>query len=178
MIGALRGPFFMETRPIPSAIGYSASRCGEIISHHRLEPFALKQANHRQGYKKVCVKTPTGIKNKLVHRLVLEAWVGPCPDGCVTNHKNGNKIDNRLDNLEYCTQSENMAHAYGYGLSPKPPTKKGSECRLSKLDEHQVIALRAENDRRPGYVKRLAEKYNITPPTVSKILLRQTWRHI
>jgi hypothetical protein len=168
----------MESRPIPSAIGYSASRCGKIISYHRLEPFELKQADHRQGYKKVSLKTSAGIKNKLVHRLVLEAWVGPCPDGCVTNHKNGIKTDNRLENLEYCTQSENMAHAYGYGLSPKPPIRKGSECLLAKLDEQKVLALRAEDDRKPGYLKRLAKKYKITPSAASKILLRRTWTHI
>lgn len=178
MIGALRSPFFMESRPIPSTLGYSATQCGKIISHHRLEPFELKQANHRQGYKKVCVKTSEGVKNKLVHRLVLEAWVGPCPDGCVTNHKNGIKSDNRLENLEYCTQSENMAHSYGYGLSPKPPTARGSECRLSKLDEEKVLAMRASTDRKPGYVRRLADMYGVTPPTVSKILLRQTWTHV
>jgi hypothetical protein len=168
----------METRPIPSAIGYSATACGQIISYHRLEPFALKQVSHRQGYKKVSVKTSEGIKGRLVHRLVLEAWVGPCPDGCVTNHKNGDKTDNRLENLEYCTQSENMAHSYGYGLSPKPPTKRGSECRLSKLTEEKILAIRAEQDRKPGYAKRLAEKYGVTPPTISKILLRQTWTHV
>ena len=168
----------MEARPIPSTVGYAATACGKIISYHRLEPFELKQSNHRQGYKKVCVKTLEGIKNKLVHRLVLEAWIGPCPDGCVTNHKSGDKTDNRLENLEYCTQSENMAHSYGYGLSPKPPTKQGSACRLSKLNEEKVLAIRSSSDRKPGYLKRLAELYGITPPTVSKILLRQTWTHI
>jgi hypothetical protein len=178
MIRAPRSPFFMETRPIPSAIGYTASSCGKIISYHRLEPFELKQADHRQGYKKVSVKTTDGIKNRLVHRLVLEAWVGPCPDGCVTNHKNGIKTDNRLENLEYCTQSENMAHSYGYGLSPKPPTTRGSECRLSKLTEEKVLAIRAETDRKPGYVRRLADTHGVTPPTISKILLRHTWTHV
>jgi hypothetical protein len=178
MIGVLRNPFFMETRPIPSVIGYAASACGQIISFHRLEPFALRQANHPQGYKKVCVKTYAGIKNRLVHRLVMEAWVGPCPEGCVTNHKNGNKTDNRLENLEYCTQSENMAHSYGYGLSPKPPTKQGSDCRLSKLNEEKVLALRAETDRKPGHLQRLSDKYGITASSISKILLRRTWKHI
>lgn len=171
-------PFFMETRPIPSTIGYTASACGRILSFHRLQPFELKQSDHRQGYKKVSVKTTEGIKNRLVHRLVLEAWVGPCPEGCVTNHKNGNKTDNRLENLEYCTQSENMAHSYGYGLSPKPPTKRGSQCHLSKLTEEKVLAIRAEEDRTPGYSNRLAEKYGVTPPTISKILLRKIWAHI
>lgn len=168
----------MELRPIPSTLGYSASRCGKIISHHRLEPFELKQSNHRQGYKKVCVKTENGIKNRLVHRLILEAWVGPCPEGCVTNHRNGVKSDNCLENLEYCTQSENMVHACGYGLSPKPPITRGSECRLSKLNEKKVLAIRSSTDRKPGYVRRLADEYGITPSTVSKILLRHTWTHI
>ena len=171
-------PFFMETRPIPSTIGYTASACGRILSFHRLQPFELKQSDHRQGYKKVSVKTTEGIKNRLVHRLVLEAWVGPCPEGCVTNHKNGNKTDNRLENLEYCTQSENMAHSYGYGLSPKPPTKRGSQCHLSKLTEEKVLAIRTKKDRTPGYLKRLAGEYGVTPATVSKILLRRTWTHI
>jgi hypothetical protein len=178
MIRALRGPFFMETRPIPSTVGYAATACGQIISYHRLEPFELKQANHPQGYKKVCVKTENGIKNKLVHRLVLEAWIGPCPEGCVTNHKNGDKTDNRLQNLEYCTQRENMIHACGYGLSPKPPTTRGSACRLAKLTEEKILALRAEKDRKPGYLKRLSEQYGITPSTVSKILLRRIWTHV
>jgi hypothetical protein len=168
----------METRPIPSTIGYAASRCGKILSYHRLEPFELKQANHRQGYKAVSVKTTQGIKTRLVHRLIMEAWIGPCPEGCVTNHKNGIKQDNRLENLEYCTQSENMAHSYGYGLSPKPPTTRGSECRLSKLTEEKVLAIRASTDRKPGYLKRLAAMYEVTAPTVSKILLRHTWTHI
>jgi hypothetical protein len=168
----------MEIRKIPSTIGYAATRDGRIISYHRLEPFALKDAAHPQGYRKVQVKTPEGIKNRLVHRLVLEAWVGPCPDGCVTNHKNGDKADNCLKNLEYCTQSENMAHAYGYGLSPKPPTKRGSDCLLAKMTEEKVLELRAEIDRAPGYLKRLGIKYGLQPAAVSKILLRRTWTHV
>ena len=178
MIRALRSPFFMETRPVPSALGYAATACGQIISYHRLEPFALKQANHPQGYKKVCLKTENGIKNKLVHRLIMEAWVGPCPEGCVTNHKNGNKTDNRVENLEYCTQRENMIHSCLYGLSPKPPTTRGSECRLAKLTEEKILAMRSEVDRKPGYLKRLSELYGVTPSTVSKILRRTIWTHI
>ena len=168
----------METRPVPSALGYAATACGQIISYHRLEPFALKQANHPQGYKKVCLKTENGIKNKLVHRLIMEAWVGPCPEGCVTNHKNGNKTDNRVENLEYCTQRENMIHSCLYGLSPKPPTTRGSKCRLAKLTEEKILAMRSEVDRKPGYLKRLSELYGVTPSTISKILRRTIWTHI
>jgi hypothetical protein len=168
----------METQKIPSAIGYAATRDGQIISYHRLEPFALKDAAHPQGYRKVQVKTAEGIKNRLVHRLVLEAWVGPCPEGCVTNHKNGNKADNRLENLEYCTQSQNMAHSYANGLSPKPPIMYGEQINRAVLTAQQVLEMRAETDREEGYTHRMAAKYGVTPATVSKVLLRRTWKHV
>lgn len=167
----------METKPVSCAIGYSVSKCGTVISHHRLEPFALKPCRHPQGYLKVVLKVDGGYKNFLVHRLVMLAWVGPCPKGAVTNHINGDKTDNRLENLEYCTQSYNMAHSYATGLSPKPPTRCGENAPKAKLTEEQVIALR--NSAATGTsLKELARTFGITSPTVSKIVLRQTWRHI
>ena len=169
----------MDLRPIPSVIGYSASKNGQIISHHKLEPFALKQTNHTQGYKQVNLKTSKGFRTKLVHVLVLEAWVGPRPEKHVVNHKNGDKTDNRLDNLEYITQTENMKHSYAKGLSPKPPTRYGEDLKhLAKMTTEKVLALREETDREPGYLERLGVKYGISAATVSKILLRQTWKHI
>jgi hypothetical protein len=169
----------MELRQIPSVIGYSATKTGEIYSHHRFEPFALKQTRHVQGYKQVNLKTEKGFRTRLVHVLVLEAWVGPRPEGMVTNHKNGDKTDNRLENLEYVTQTENMKHSYAMGLSPKPPTRYGEDLKhLAKMTTEKVLALRAETDREPGYLERFAVKYGITAATVSKILLRQTWKHI
>jgi len=169
----------MDMRPIPSVIGYSATEDGQIYSHHRYEPFPLKQTSHMQGYRQVNLKTPKGFRTRLVHLLVLEAWVGPRPEGMVTNHKNGDKTDNRLENLEYVTQTENMKHSYATGLSPKPPTRYGEALKhLAKMTTEKVLALREETDRTPGYLERLGIKYGISASTVSKILLRQTWKHV
>lgn len=52
-----------------------------------------------------------------VHRLVMAAFVGPCPDGMVVCHNNGNGLDNRLDNLRYDTQSENMNDTKRHGTN-------------------------------------------------------------
>ena len=54
-------------------------------------------------------------KTRDVHRLVLEAFVGPKPDGLVTRHLNGDRLDNRLENLAYGTYSENMADNLRHG---------------------------------------------------------------
>lgn len=51
-----------------------------------------------------------------VHQLVAEAFIGPCPDGCEVNHKDGDKTNNRVSNLEYVTHRENSLHALKSGL--------------------------------------------------------------
>lgn len=58
-------------------------------------------------------------KNIFVHRAVMDAFVGPCPKGMAVNHKDGNKLNNHLDNLEYVTPKENMIHAAEHGLTAK-----------------------------------------------------------
>jgi HNH endonuclease/NUMOD4 motif len=55
-----------------------------------------------------------------VHRLVATAFMGSCPEGMEVNHKNGDKTDPRLDNLEYVTHSANVRHALRIGLSNPP----------------------------------------------------------
>lgn len=66
------------------------------------------------GYCQVAVGYPQ--KMQLIHVLVTVAFLGDCPNGKEVNHKNGDKSDNRLTNLEYVTHSENMKHAFASGL--------------------------------------------------------------
>lgn len=74
----------------------------------------LKQSSDRGGYRIVVLVKNGVLKTKTVHRLVAEAFMGKSKL-CV-NHIDGNKSNNRLENLEFVTHKENMAHATSNGL--------------------------------------------------------------
>lgn len=69
-----------------------------------------------RGYKQVRLCKDKKYKNFSVHRLVAKAFIPNTEEKEQVNHINGIKSDNRLDNLEWCTQSENQIHAYRTGL--------------------------------------------------------------
>lgn len=89
------------------------SRTGNLINNYRIQK--LRGSIDKDGYAtyRIC---ESGIKKHLKgHRLMLNAWVGE-ERNLVVNHKDGNKKNNSLDNLEWCTVAENNAHAIKTGL--------------------------------------------------------------
>ena len=99
---------------------YSVTDDGHIFSHHRdvwLKPFKVGAGYHRVGLYYLG-KT----HNRYVHRIVAEAFIGPS-NGREINHKNGDKTDNRVENLEWVTRSQNNQHKhYELGHAIKPVT--------------------------------------------------------
>lgn len=109
----------MEWRAIAGFVGYEVSRTGLVRSLDRRVPSSrgtrlsrgrlLKpQRLSRTGYMQVEL---SGAK-RAVHRLVATAFLGDPPTGYVVNHKNGDKEDNRVENLEWCTPSANVQHGF------------------------------------------------------------------
>lgn len=93
------------------------------------------------GYMQILPTINGKNRNMYVHRLVAEAFIGPCPDGHEVNHIDTNKTNNRADNLEYVTRKGNVQHAIAHGLMPqsvpKPrPPKIPKERRIYRGDEH------------------------------------------
>lgn len=110
-------------------------------------------------------------KSRSYHRIIAECFIpNPCnkPD---VNHINGIKTDNRSENLEWCTRSENTIHAYRTGLE-QPVV--GVDHHNSKLDEGLVRYIRQSNKSNYG----LAKELGVDPSTIRDARNKKTWRHV
>lgn len=108
-------------RSVKDFPNYKISSDGQVWSQPRrntrgglLKPFPIAK-----GYLRVELRNETRQKGYLVHLLVLEAFVGPCPPGIQARHRNGNPTDNRLSNLHWGTGSENQFDSIAHGTHPQ-----------------------------------------------------------
>jgi len=92
---------------------YSITEDGKVFSH-TINAF-LKPFNNN-GYFRIALSKDNKCKKFLVHRLVAEAFLPSIDNKKIINHKDGVKTNNHISNLEWCTYSENLRHAYNTGL--------------------------------------------------------------
>lgn len=104
--------------------------------------------------------------NGLAHRLVWQAANGDIPDGLQINHRNGIKDDNRLENLELVTASDQVRHAHKSGLLDQ----YGQGNPAAKLSDRQVAQIRNAYDQGGYTMEALGEKFGVAFQTVSKIV--------
>lgn len=116
-------------------------------------------------------------KGKLIHRLVAEAFVPNPKNKPEVNHIDGNKENNRAENLEWVTPKENTKHAHDIGLVCHPT---GQEHPRSKFTNQQIKQIRNEhiaNDKKYG-ARALAKKYGVASSTIDRIIKNQRYRNI
>lgn len=120
---------------------YQVSNLGRIKSlyfinnrykskHHREK--IMKQQINKHGYKTVRLSLNKKEKSYMVHRLVAEAFILNTKNKLEVNHIDGNKQNNRVDNLELCTRSENQLHAYQKGLQKITNKMKENSIKLGQ----------------------------------------------
>jgi hypothetical protein len=131
----------------------------------------LKGTKNYKGYLRVSFKG----KQYFVHKLVALAFI-PNPDNREqVNHKKGKEKDNnRLDNLEWATRSENMIHAYDTGLED---IKRGEDTNNAKLTDRDVTKIKEMFVARIPQ-KDIAKRFNIDIATISAIKTGRTWTHV
>lgn len=141
--------------PVPGYEGvYEVSSLGRVRSlprevddgrtrRRRLKGKILTLSTQTSGYLQVRLQAAGQHSAPLVHRLVLEAFVGPAPSGAEACHQNGNPHDNRVENLRWDTRRENVADAIRHG------THRGSRthCPRGHAYEGANVLVRADGSR-------------------------------
>lgn len=105
-------------------------------------PMAMKPQANRKGYLYVGLKRGNGYRHYLVHRLVAQAFIGERPGNCEVNHKDEDKANNRADNLEYVTHTENIRYGTGIDRRSKPviaTTHDGTEEHYKSATEASKV---------------------------------------
>jgi hypothetical protein len=124
---------WIDPRYVVTDLGHVYSYANSHGGWSKLGPRLLKFHVANNGYAQVRLPINGVYKWVSVARLVLQAFTGTVGEQC--NHKNGIRLDNRLENLEWVSMSENMQHSYRV-LGRKPPRaqqgKRGALCKTSK----------------------------------------------
>jgi len=150
---------------------YQVSNLGRIKSFKQKKEKILKIQKYSNGYNFITLSFNGEQKGYLLHRLVIKSFVGDIPIGLDVNHKDGNKDNNCLNNLEVITKSENQKHAAKLGLKPC-----GEKHKNSKLTELQIKEIREDNRKTPQHV--FAKKFGVARSNISMIQNNKAWKQI
>ena len=178
---ATEGPWEETWLPIPGYDGYEVSDFGNVRSYYLKGNHKRKRSPHPRtlakrarssgAYPSVSLPNPTTGKyhSKAIHRLVMLAFVGPCPDGLEVAHLNGDPTDNRLSNLEYVTHQANESHKRRHGTSGEG--ERNSNARLQGWQVAEVKFLAGKS----APQGKIAELFDISHKQVSDILRGRSW---
>lgn len=136
----------------------------------KLLPVVVRRPQlNRYGYPVVSLNGKDKLVLKSIHRMVVEAFIGPIPDGMQINHKDGNKQNNRLENLEVCTASHNQLHRHrvlGQHIGEAHP--------LAKLREKDVHEIRRMAKKGATHQK-IADAMGVDRTCISLVVRGKTW---
>ena len=163
-----------QWRPIVGWEGfYEVSNLGRVRS---IKITILKPLHTPNGYQQVGPCRAPVRARLFVHRLVAEAFIGKLSGKLEVNHKNGLRDDNRVENLEIVSSSQNHLHSYRV-LGQRHEGLKGEACPLAKLTAADVTAIRTRRADGERSVD-LAREFGVRPDYIWRILTRKTWKHI
>lgn len=173
----------MKIKSIPCAPDYEINDCGFVFSKERIvtrkngrkyfvKRRKMKLTIDNRGYNRCALIVNKKLTTLKVHRLVCETFYGKSK--LEVNHKNGNKQDNRLENLEFCTRSQNIVHAFKNKLAIP---MRGSRNPTSKIDEIKALTIKTFLMSGIG-PSEISRKFNVSINITKDISKGKTWKHL
>lgn len=155
---------------IPNHAGYYADTDGNIYNKkgHRLVP--------QKAGSYVCVDLPIGngkFKKFTIHRLVATTFIKNDDNKPQVNHKDGNKHNNSVANLEWNTRSENQKHRF-HKLLHSHFGEKNTQAKLSKQNVIEIVKMRTSGID----LDSISSIFQVSKPTICDIMSGRSWSHI
>ena len=174
----------VEYRDVVGFPGYRVGNDGSVWSCRKRGPgknrvgawYKMKQTKSNDtGHLRVGLYSADGVVNyRLIHRLVLEAFVGPCPEGMECRHfPNGDPTCNAVTNLVWGTPKENAADR-----TPQGKERRGQDNNKTILKDEEVLEIKRQYDPKKRNQSKLARMYGVTQSAVWAIVNGKTWRHL
>lgn len=138
-----------------------------IASVQRRPPRKLKPWLAQNGYLHISIKVGPERKKYLVHRLVALTFLGEPELPLTVNHKDGNKLNNCVSNLEWTTLAENTKHQWANALVDL----RGAKHPSAKLKDSDIMTIR--ESREP--VSQLALRFGVSTSTIYKVKQGRRW---
>lgn len=154
---------------------YYATDDGHIYSEHLKRN--ISEYFDKDGYKKVRLSNGDGSRKVFsVHRLILETFE-PRPDSAnlQVNHIDGDKTNNKLSNLEWCTCKENINHAYNLGLYSNIGDNNNGDHTLNSSQVLEIIDLLLQHKMT---IQAIADQYQVSKHAIECIKYKKTWKHL
>lgn len=149
-------------RTVQRSNGAEQTVAGKLLTKHP----------DRRGYHLVSLTRDHKAVHRRVHRLVLEAFVGPCPAGHEGLHGDGDMHNNHRSNLRWGTRTENVHDSMRHGTLPV-----GEDSAAAKVTEKDVRAIRAAHSAGAS-IRGLSKKYELALSTTQAIVHRRSWKHV
>jgi hypothetical protein len=165
-----------EWKQIPGFKDYEASNLGNIRSWKKQSKGkVLKPFISNCGYNLIHLLENNKRFTKAVHRIIILSFIGQ--SDLTVNHIDGNKTNNKISNLEYCTMKENLIHAYKSGLK-NGDHKRGENNYKTFLSSDDVLLIRKLKKEYNIKQSTIATLFNASDACISEIITRKNWGHI
>jgi DNA-binding transcriptional regulator YiaG len=158
-----KGDYYMREYRTFDLSDYTITKSGEVINNHTLRK--VKPQPNGKGYLRVSI----GGKLRFVHRLVAEKYIPNPENKPQVNHKDGNKQNNSVDNLEWVTNQQNRDHAIKNNLHTC-----GENCSWAKLSKEQVDFIRRHSEFNSN---ELSKVFGVTSGTIRNIRRFKSWKN-